>query len=213
MLREGRWGDLEAEGRGAACPAVGTGWKSFKTTPFLRASVQSISRPCQPPGCRSGHFPGQSHRHCSAWVTAAPPHAGPSFRPCQRPSILPTAAREASSRRAERALLCPPSLSPGPPSHGPGPASVGQRPGRTPRASCPPRRSRGGSWDASRGAPGVAPPAASPPAPPAPHVWPSRPRARGGAQGSIRQVPSRSLGHEWNGTCVSARARGRGPCR
>lgn len=89
------------------CPAVGTGWKSFKTTPFLRASVQSISRPCQPPGCRSGHFPGQSHRHCSAWVTAAPPHAGPSFRPCQRPSILPTAAREASSQRAERALLCP----------------------------------------------------------------------------------------------------------
>lgn len=72
VLGEGSGETWTRRGRGAACPALSPGWKSFKTTPFLRASGQSISWPCQPPGCRSGHFPGQSHCHSSAWVAVPP---------------------------------------------------------------------------------------------------------------------------------------------
>lgn len=77
VLGEGSGETWTRRGRGAACPALSPGWKSFKTTPFLRASGQSISWPCQPPGCRSGHFPGQSHCHSSAWVAVPPPPRHP----------------------------------------------------------------------------------------------------------------------------------------
>lgn len=180
----GRWGDSEPQGKGAARPALGTGCKALRATPVPGASAPSISRPCQPPGCRSGHCPGQSHCPCPARAT---PRAGPRSRPCQLPSVLPAAAREGGQLSTCTV----------------GPAAPGARHtalGPSPRCRDQDRppggaAGRGGSWDASRGAPGVAPT----PAPPAPVCGRAGPEPEVALGAACGGAAWRSLRHEWNG--------------